>query len=110
MRPFEVVIPVLLSLSLLWPPGARGSAVFAIIFVLIHLAIEKYRWQMVPLYVLSGILFLSGLPNWTGFRPVRTPGLILGEMVLPLILVAAAMALPWLMPGPPRTAPAILGT
>jgi predicted dienelactone hydrolase len=100
MRPLEIVIPLVLALSILWPEGAIWTSGLAIIAILIHLVVEKFRWQMVPLYVLSGILFLSSLLQWKLLAAGRATPLALGGVVLFLLVLAICTALPWLLPVP----------
>jgi predicted dienelactone hydrolase len=46
--------------------------------LLLQLFIEGYRWQMVPVYVLGGIVFLAGLPSMIrGYRATSRSGWIL---------------------------------
>jgi len=60
MRPLEIIIPTLLSLYLIWPHPrpliVRLSPLAALILSLIHFTTEGYRWQMVAIYSLAGIL------------------------------------------------------
>ncbi len=72
MRPLEILIPFLLAIYLLWPLITRkpyhrfvnSLPISAAIAVLLHLLIEMYRWQMVPLYALTAILLvISQLPT-----------------------------------------------
>ncbi len=84
MRTFEILILISALISLVgffFPPRKRPQsfAVFpylAAIFVLIHLVLEKYRWQMVPAYVLTACLVLARLifpkrPAREGSAPPR---------------------------------------
>jgi predicted dienelactone hydrolase len=86
------------------------------LLILLHLIVEKYRWQMVPMYVLSALLLLVA-----AFRAVsrkRAPAarhallkLMLG--VFFLVWLAGAAALPALMPVfqlPHPTGPHRIGT
>jgi dienelactone hydrolase len=86
------------------------------LLILLHLIVEKYRWQMVPMYALSALLLLVA-----GFRAVskkRAPAarttpcrLVLG--VLFLVWLTSAAALPALMPVfqlPHPTGPHGIGT
>src|SRR5512145_2084473 len=65
MRAFEIVIPILLAAFLLWrsprPVWIQFFPVFALLAIVIHLLIEGYRWQMIPLYVLTLVIALSAL-------------------------------------------------
>jgi predicted dienelactone hydrolase len=96
MRPLEIFIPSLLAIYLLWPhprPFAiRSIPVLALAFTFIHFVIEGYRWQMLPLYVLAGILGLSALikiptlADWKRLASYFTFGLLLLSTALPVLL------------------------
>ena len=66
MRPFEILIPVILAVYLGWPliSGKKRSVVVnllpAVVLALtaLHLLVEKYRWQMIPLYGLALLCFM----------------------------------------------------
>jgi predicted dienelactone hydrolase len=99
MRPLEILIVVLLALHLVWPP-ARPAAirylpVVAVLAVFMHLAIEGYRWQMLPLYILAGTLAVTGL-----LRAGSGRDLSVAASYLTLGLVAVSTALPILLPVP----------
>lgn len=104
MRLLEIVIPFLLAAYLAWPhPRPRQVRYLpsAVTFlILLHLDFEGYRWQMIPLYVLGGMLTLSSLikinnkSDWPGSASYLT-----------LILLAASAALPALLPVPSITKP-----
>ena len=65
MRLLEIVIPLVLVIYLLWPhPRPRViwfAPVFALALTLLHFFVEGYRWQMIPLYVLTLLLTISSL-------------------------------------------------
>ena len=99
MRPLETLIPTSLSLYLLWPHprpfAVRFLPAFALILTLIHFATERYRWQMLPIYVLTSILGLSALikiQSPTDWKPLTS--------VLTFILLLLSTALPVLLPVP----------
>lgn len=99
MRPLEISIPALLVVYLAWnhprPLAIRLVPVFVLLITLLHFAIEGYRWQMIPLYVLTVLLAISSLTKILGpgdWRPLASS--------LTVILVAAATALPVLLPIP----------
>ena len=68
MRPLEIIIPILLAVHALCSLLMRHRILlivnllpFLALFVTIaHLDLEGYRWQMIPLYVLTAV-----------FRPVN---------------------------------------
>lgn len=99
MRPLEITIPILLVLYLLWahprPVIIRLLPAFALVVTLIHFSTEGYRWQMVPLYVLTPLLALSSLMKILGvgdWKPLAS--------ALTVFLVALATAIPALLPVP----------
>ncbi len=110
MRPFEILISVFLAIYLLWPllTGRTNPRpvdflpLLAAVSIILHLFYEGYRWQMIPLYILTGILVLTSLPalshagtsEFTRFS-WRSAGL-LGS----LLLLALSTGLPALLPVP----------
>jgi dienelactone hydrolase len=104
LRPLEIILPVLLGLYLIWRhPRPRLIRLFppvALVVVLLHLALEGYRWQMLPLYVLSLLLSIGALmkirteEDW---KPLLS--------YLTLLLVAVSTTLPVLLPVPSLPAP-----
>jgi hypothetical protein len=104
MRPLEILIPILLVIYLLWrhprPRAIRLLPSAAFILMLIHLTVEGYRWQMIPLYVLTTALTISSLlkiRSNTDWKPLAS--------YLTLILLAVSLALPILLPIPAIPAP-----
>jgi predicted dienelactone hydrolase len=104
MRPFEIIIPILLAVYLLWqhprPLWIRLAPAAALVVTLLHFAIEGYRWQMVPLYALTSLLGISALVKirlQADWRPIGS--------YLTAILLAAATALPIVLPVPSIPAP-----
>lgn len=99
MRPLEITIPILLGVYLLWkhprPFPVRLLPALTLIVTLLHFAVEGYRWQMIPLYVLAPLLAISSLTKITGtadWKPIAS--------TLTVILLALATALPTLLPVP----------
>jgi len=96
MRPLEIVIPTALGVYLLWPHprplAVRFLPAAALILTLIHFATEGYRWQMVPIYVVTSLLGLSALvkiqsgTDWKPFASVLTFVLLLLSTALPILL------------------------
>lgn len=99
MRPLEIISVTLtaayifLALFIRPQPKFTSALPFAVLVVLaLHLFLEKYRWQMIPLYVLAAVfcvtvLFIRANPT----RWLTIPALI--------VLIPAA-ALPILLPIP----------
>jgi len=115
MRPLEIVIPTTLAVYLLWPifTGRANPRpvnflpVLAVVLVGTHLMVEGYRWQMLPIYVLTGILLLMVIPanvHPTADSFNRLSWVAAGRLGT-LILLAASTALPVLLPVPKVPAP-----
>jgi predicted dienelactone hydrolase len=78
-------------------PGAAG------LFILIHLVIEGYRWQMLPAYSLAFLLLVLSVPRLLGKRvnsPVGRRRSILNGIgtALGLVVIVIAAALSALLP------------
>lgn len=104
MRPLEVAIPLLLLIYLVWPQPrprfVRLLPVAALALTLIHLVIEGYRWQMIPLYGLTSILVV-----WTSLRHRSGGRWNHIVSILTFLLLAVSTALPVLLPVPSLPAP-----
>lgn len=110
MRPLEILIPVTLVFYILWPffTGRENPRLVSLLPILAagligaHLLIEGYRWQMIPVYALTGIILLTALPEL--FRPATGEFKRLSwagaGLVGTLILLAVSTALPVLLPVP----------
>lgn len=99
MRPLEILIPVLLAVYLLWrhprPLAIRFLPAVALSVTLIHFVTEGYRWQMIPLYVLTSLLGISALvkiKSAADWKPI-------GSIVI-FFLVAVSTVLPVVLPVP----------
>ena len=99
MQPFEIIIPLLLTVYLLWrhprPFAVRFLPAVALLVTLIHFSVEGYRWQMIPIYVLTSALGLSALSRINSpadWKPLAS--------ALTFILLAVSTALPILLPVP----------
>jgi predicted dienelactone hydrolase len=104
MRLLEIAIPILITLYLLWrhprPLQVRLLPAAALAVTLLHLMIEGYRWQMVPLYALTSLLASSSL------RKIAGPGdWSAAASHLTVVLLALSTALPILLPVPKIPAP-----
>jgi len=99
MRPLEIVTPLLLTIYLLWshprPIIVRYLPLAALALTLIHFAMEGYRWQMIPIYILTGLLVASSLlkiQSPLDWKPLAS--------YLAFSLLAVSTALPILLPVP----------
>lgn len=99
MRPLEIIIPVILAGYLLWkhprPLAIRFIPALALLLSLIHFGVEGYRWQMIPIYILTAILGISALIKLRSpadWKPLAS--------YLTLVLLALSSALPALLPVP----------
>ena len=96
MRPLELVIPLLLAIYLLFPRPrpliAKILPIGALILTLVHFAIDGYRWQMIPVYLLTLVLLLISMNKSWDIKPFAS--------YLTFILLAVSIALPILLPVP----------
>ena len=104
MRPLEIIAPILLSTYLLWrhprPFAIRLIPPLVIVLIILHLVLEGYRWQMLPIYGLATILTVTGLmkiQSPTDWKPIAS--------YMTFILLAVSTALPILLPVPTIPAP-----
>ena len=99
MRLLEVIDSILLTLYLLWPhPRPIAIRLFpsaALMIALIHLLVEKYRWQMIPIYILTGLLTLASLEKMAVPTDWSSPA-----SYMMAFLLALSIALPILLPVP----------
>jgi hypothetical protein len=104
MRPLEIVIPIVLALYLLWhhprPRVVRLLPSAALVLTLLHLLLEGYRWQMIPLYLLTAALTVSSLLkirstfDWRPAASYLTLILLAGSILLPILLPVPAIPTP----------------
>ena len=99
MRPLEIIISLLLVVYLLWPhprPRAvRLAPSITLVLTFLHFLIEGYRWQMIPLYILTLLLTISSL-----IRIKLQADWPAAASYLTVILLTASTALPALLPVP----------
>jgi len=112
MRPLEILLPIVSAFTLLWPLAQFGRReilgllpTFALLIVITHARVEGMRWQMYPLYAITGILFLMSLPTYLrAAKPGETTLAVnrpsVGITIASLGLLAVATALPILLPVP----------
>ena len=110
MRPLEVLLAFLLLPWFLWPVLSNnkqpkwlaGLPVAAGIVLPVHLALEGYRWQMLPMYALIFLSILAAvsllLRRYS--MPIRHGCLPILGSLLSLLLYLLAAALPVLVPIP----------
>jgi pimeloyl-ACP methyl ester carboxylesterase len=109
MRPLEITIPLLLAAYYILLILRFRSRLLVIIPVLslitlvIHLLIEGQRWQMIPLYALAIITFLTSLINFFNSKSISAnhlSGWSKAGIIFTLMLVALSSLVPWLLPVP----------
>ena len=109
MRLFEILILLVILPVLLWPllPWKRPRWVdflpaTAVLLMIIHFVVEGYRWQMLPAYFLTILLFLITLPRLWSTPPTSKKwlGWAIAGSLLGLLLWIVALPLPYLMPVP----------
>jgi predicted dienelactone hydrolase len=121
MRFFEIMMPIILALYFFWPllrrehnPVHKALPPLTIALLAGHFLSEGWRWQMIPLYLLVIVTFLSRMPNILSGKekePAPRPGWILSLGLA--LLLAASTALPTLLPVPaipPPGGPLTVGT
>jgi predicted dienelactone hydrolase len=107
MRPFEILTPMLLIGFLIFPAFGRVRSaaintipVLLVAVTLLHLVIEKYRWQMIPLYVLVAILFIVWLRSFfVGHLAAPTMGVRIAASA-GILATLIGTTLPALLPVP----------
>jgi hypothetical protein len=110
MRTLEILIPILLAIYIFWPLITRHPRPLvmklipplALLLTVAHLIFEGYRWQMIPIYVMTtGIALLTSPTLFKKELADQSPrGLGIAASILTLILLAASTALPALLPVP----------
>ncbi len=123
MRLFEILLLVTLVPLVMGPllPLRRqlwhmALLVVALLFLLLHLLLEGYRWQMIPGYGVTAVYTLIALSQLTRPIPRDIPAVTWGTAVgglAGLIVLLIALALPALLPVPnlpPKTGPYPVGT
>jgi len=115
MRPLETLIPIILMINIFLPlifgeyksRWITALPLITIVLIPLHLLIEGYRWQMVPLYILTGILVLGSIPKiikptTKKFKRLSWIGML--HFML-FILLVVFTALPVLLPVPKLSKP-----
>ncbi len=104
MRPLEIFITILLAIYLLWPHprplAIRLDPALALIITVFHFYMEGYRWQMVPLYVLTLLMVLSSfikiksIADWPALGSYLTVILLLLSTAVPILLPVPKIPMP----------------
>lgn len=115
MRILEILIPITLAIYILWPLFTAKEnnlmvnliPVLSIVLVVLHLIFEGYRWQMIPLYAMTVIIFLITVPELIQptsgeFERMSSAG---AGLIGIFIVVAITTALPALLPVPELPTP-----
>ena len=109
MRPLEILLTCILAIYLLYPfitskvRSTTNYLPFLALFVMVlHLILEKYRWQMIPLYVFVVLSCLMGFlrllhPQQERFKRFSLAG---AGLIVSLLILIAATTLPILLPVP----------
>lgn len=107
MRTFEILLlslNVLTLVILLWKRGKARKLLLALsgvalIFFVLQLAVEHYRWQMVPSYALTLFLLLrSAMQFQSNSNRLLHPALKVIAVILGALYVVIAVGLPILLP------------
>ena len=124
MRPFEIILAIILAIHIFWPISGRKRPALmellpalALIAAILHGFIEGARWQMIPLYVFTIIIFLVSVISKVSRRTTNTPtqpgGWSLAGRLVSLLGLAISISLPVLLPVPspvPPSGPFTIGT
>lgn len=110
MRPLEIVIPCVLAIYILWPvltgksrpKTINGLSLLALVLTGFHLVMEKYRWQMIPMYVLVLICTATGILGLVKNKVVAVKKLswTTAGLVFSTIILLFSTAIPYLLPVP----------
>lgn len=118
MRPFEALLLLTPIPFFIWPVVSRQrrpTYILALplpgfLFLLLHLIVEGYRWQMFPAYGLTAVLLLYSLWQWRR-PPMGQPGRPRSRLaavllaVGGLLMVGITAVLPIALPVPHLAAP-----
>lgn len=108
MRSLEILILVVNLPLVVWallpalkrPRWLDFTPSIALLLIIIHLFVEGYRWQMIPAYILIGLIFLLTLPRILKSKSEKSPHRVLSIVsgVLGLLFLGISFALPLLFP------------
>lgn len=121
MRLLEIltlITDLIIILTQFWPARSRRlsyAPLVAVTFMVAHLIIEQYRWQMVPAYVLTLVLFGVQVRRWLRPGENRPHRFVLAATItlLLILFLAIATVLPTIFPIPnvaPPSGPYAIGT
>ena len=115
MRPIEILIPIIIAIYLylllakeaIQPRSISVLSLFTTVLISLHFLFEGYRWQMVPLYILSGIMVLSSLFKYNTQETLtfRRWSWMKTHYYLTFILLAVLSFLPAILPVPKLSKP-----
>ncbi len=115
MRPIEILIPIIITIYLFIPFTTRESkprsitvlSLLTAALISLHLFFEGYRWQMVPLYILSGIIILSSISRYIKQAIIKFKrwSWMKTRHILTFILLSVLSFLPALLPVPKLSKP-----
>jgi predicted dienelactone hydrolase len=115
MRTLEILLPLLLAVYILWPLiGLKRTTLLrfvpaiAFIVMLVHFSLEGARWQMIPIYAVTVIVFLYGTALFTQAdidQTARPNGWTIAGLSASILILVLATALPALLPVPQVPAP-----
>jgi predicted dienelactone hydrolase len=114
MRLFEILILLTPVPLFLWPVISRQKRpqwvallpVVGLLFLLLHLIFEGYRWQMIPAYGLTAVLYLYTFWQWrkkhSGDHQPQTRNRLVAVLLalVSLIIVGITAVLPIALPVP----------
>jgi len=118
MRTFEIIIALLLAIRILLIPikGARWREFIAFAAIVVfgaHIEFEGYRWQMIPLYVITLGMSINGLRNYSTQTESGHPRWVWGKTLGMIVLLGISTLPATLLPipqTPPPTGPYPVGT
>ncbi|MCP5098403.1 MAG: isoform II, partial [Chloroflexi bacterium] len=114
MRTFELLLILINIPYLAWglfssnrPKWVNLLPVGGLLLLLIHLLVEGYRWQMIPAYLLVGVLLVGVIRPLRNQQTTSKRRVIAGSTLFSLLLLVIAIALPVALPVPKL--PAVTG-
>ncbi|NUM45915.1 MAG: hypothetical protein HUU38_14515 [Anaerolineales bacterium] len=102
MRLFEILIPLTLLLRLFYPK--RWNIPLPALGLILHLILEGYRWQMLPLYAFTALGLLISLGELNPARP-KSPTARGWKTLIGILILIVCVAPPAFFPIPKIPAP-----